>query len=176
MLECFEAGMKKQRDLLDSPGFIEYTATVEVPDVDETVYNEIIRKTNVIRLNNMKEPTTRAIIGAVARASNELGEGVSYEELTLPTASRRQKDRVAIPRQVAYYLCYVHTEHVYQGIGKIFGNRGHDTILSGVKNIHAWKDGDPVVARLLDRVYSILKEQDYHQRPHPKKVNKLNNL
>lgn len=178
---AFKQGrLKGQADLSPEeklfPSFTEFAASLSVPEVDEMVYEEVVRKSNILRLKNRKDLTPRAIIGAVARATNEMEgvDGVHYSELILKSQAGREPNKITLPRFVAYYLIYLHTECTYKGIGNIFGMRDHATVLHGTKNVHGWKETDPFISKLLDKTYSILQEQDYHLNKHPRKINQFN--
>jgi chromosomal replication initiator protein len=57
-------------------------------------------------------------------------------------AKRRTKN-IALPRQVAMYLCRKHTETSFPGIGDKFGGRDHSTVIHASKTIEKKIKDDP---------------------------------
>ncbi len=61
--------------------------------------------------------------------------------------SERRTRSIARPRQVAMYLCKLHTTRSYPDIGRRFGGRDHTTVLHGVKKIESLIGTDEQIAR-----------------------------
>lgn len=61
--------------------------------------------------------------------------------------SERRTRSIARPRQVAMYLCKLHTTRSYPDIGRRFGGRDHTTVLHGVKKIESLMATDEQIAR-----------------------------
>ncbi|HYE43751.1 MAG TPA: chromosomal replication initiator protein DnaA [Caulobacteraceae bacterium] len=61
--------------------------------------------------------------------------------------SERRTRSIARPRQVAMYLCKLHTTRSYPDIGRRFGGRDHTTVLHGVKKIEELMGTDEQIAR-----------------------------
>ena len=61
--------------------------------------------------------------------------------------SERRTRSIARPRQVAMYLCKLHTTRSYPDIGRRFGGRDHTTVLHGVKKIEELMGKDEQIAR-----------------------------
>jgi len=61
--------------------------------------------------------------------------------------SERRTRSIARPRQVAMYLCKLHTTRSYPDIGRRFGGRDHTTVLHGVKKIEELIGKDEQIAR-----------------------------
>lgn len=61
--------------------------------------------------------------------------------------SERRTRSIARPRQVAMYLCKLHTTRSYPDIGRRFGGRDHTTVLHGVKKIESLMGTDEQIAR-----------------------------
>lgn len=74
--------------------------------------------------------------------------GVSMNDLT----SQRRTSNVVQPRQVAMYLCRVHTKQSLPEIGRRFGGRDHTTVLHACRKIEAKIANNP---EFFDRVTSI---------------------
>jgi chromosomal replication initiator protein len=65
----------------------------------------------------------------------------------------RRWQRLAIPRQVAMFLIYRHTKHATPGIGKIFADRDHSTVVYAVHKIHKLvQEGDDQVIGIIHAV------------------------
>lgn len=63
--------------------------------------------------------------------------------------SQRKHKQLVWPRQVAMYLCRVHTERSFPEIGQSFGGRDHTTVIHSVKKIEKLKEKDPDVRDVL---------------------------
>jgi chromosomal replication initiator protein len=62
----------------------------------------------------------------------------------LTSASREQK--VALPRQVAMYLCRELAKEKLQSIAEKFNKKDHTTVIAAVERIRVLKESDPAVA------------------------------
>lgn len=51
--------------------------------------------------------------------------------------SKRRPNNIAIPRQIAMYLCRILTKHSLQEIGENFGGRDHGTVIHACKSVEA---------------------------------------
>jgi chromosomal replication initiator protein len=51
--------------------------------------------------------------------------------------SKRRPNNIAIPRQIAMYLCRILTKHSLQEIGDNFGGRDHGTVIHACKSVEA---------------------------------------
>lgn len=61
--------------------------------------------------------------------------------------SKRRPANIALPRQIAMYLCRVMTSHSLQEIGDAFGGRDHGTVIHACKSIENWMEQDPNLKR-----------------------------
>lgn len=79
---------------------------------------------------------------------------LSIEELKSKNNSRQ----IAVPRQVAMYLCKKLTKHSFPEIGREFGNKHHTTVMHSVEKIDALTKEDQnfhrVVSELIDSLCS----------------------
>jgi chromosomal replication initiator protein len=66
-------------------------------------------------------------------------------------AKRRTKN-IAIPRQVAMYLCRKHTETSFPAIGYKFGGRDHSTVIHASKTIEKRLKEDPYLQTAIDKL------------------------
>jgi chromosomal replication initiator protein len=64
-------------------------------------------------------------------------------------AKRRTKN-IALPRQVAMYLCRKHTEISFPSIGDKFGGRDHSTVIHASKNIEQKIKADPYMQSTIE--------------------------
>jgi len=67
--------------------------------------------------------------------------GLTVAKLTSP--SREQK--VALPRQVAMYLCRELAKEKFQSIAEKFNKKDHTTVIAAVERIRTLKESDPTV-------------------------------
>ncbi|MFQ5560154.1 MAG: chromosomal replication initiator protein DnaA, partial [Nitrospinota bacterium] len=75
---------------------------------------------------------------------------VEYYGLKLSDMKSKKRDRnVAVPRQVAMYLCKELTNHSLSNIGKSFGGKDHTTVIHSVKQVEKkMKDDHDLLAAL----------------------------
>ena len=64
---------------------------------------------------------------------------LSVDEMKAKNNSRA----IAVPRQVAMYLCKKLTRHSFPEIGREFGGKHHTTVMHSVDKIHALSRGRP---------------------------------
>jgi chromosomal replication initiator protein len=66
-------------------------------------------------------------------------------------AKRRTKN-IAVPRQVAMYLCRKYTETSFPAIGDKFGGRDHSTVIHASKTIEKRIKEDPFMQNTIERL------------------------
>lgn len=101
-------------------------------------------------------------------AEDEKPSGVSIEQIQRAVAahyrlrlddlvSKNNSRHIAVPRQVAMYLCKRLTKHSFPEIGREFGGKHHTTVIHSVDKIEALVSKDQnfhrVVSDLTDSVY-----------------------
>ncbi len=101
-------------------------------------------------------------------AEDEKPSGVSIEQIQRAVAShyrlklddlvsKNNSRHIAVPRQVAMYLCKRLTKHSFPEIGREFGGKHHTTVIHSVDKIETLVSKDPnfhrVVSDLTDSVY-----------------------
>lgn len=69
--------------------------------------------------------------------------------------SKRRPANIAIPRQIAMYLCRTLTRHSLQEIGDAFGGRDHGTVIHACKSVEAMIEQDDSVRGAIE----LLKNQ-----------------
>jgi len=182
--EAFKSGKRKGASEITGTSiafenFKEFIERIEPITIDEEIYETVSRKMEARRISRLMSLTPPIIVSAVSRTTHGvLGElGVTYQQIIEPSSKGkpRQKDHITMPRNVSYYLCYLHTAFGYKKLGAFFGNRNHATVISGVKTIHGWRGVEPIVSRLLDNTYDLLDDQGYDIRPNEFRVRLLNN-
>ena len=66
--------------------------------------------------------------------------------------------KIARIRQLAYYLCRMHTTRSLSDIGRSFGGRDHSTVLHGVRQIDALRKTDAALEEDLAKLESRLAD------------------
>ncbi|MDH3442799.1 MAG: chromosomal replication initiator protein DnaA [Deltaproteobacteria bacterium] len=64
--------------------------------------------------------------------------------------AKRRTRNIALPRQVAMYLCRKHTEVSFPGIGDKFGGRDHSTVIHASKTIEKRIKDDPFMQSTIE--------------------------
>ena len=73
----------------------------------------------------------------------------SHYKLTIEELiSKNNARQIALPRQVAMYLCKQLTKHSYPEIGRAFGGKHHTTVMHSVEKIEALAATDETLQRL----------------------------
>jgi len=71
--------------------------------------------------------------------------------------AKRRTQNVALPRQVAMYLCRKHTESSFPSIGDKFGGRDHSTVIHASKTIEKKIKDDPHMLSTIEKLERNLK-------------------
>jgi chromosomal replication initiator protein len=66
--------------------------------------------------------------------------------------AKRRTQNIALPRQVAMYLCRKHTETSFPGIGDKFGGRDHSTVIHASKTIERKMKEDPHMLTTIEKL------------------------
>jgi chromosomal replication initiator protein len=74
------------------------------------------------------------------------------EELT----SKNNARQVAVPRQIAMYLCKRLTKHSFPEIGRSFGGKHHTTVMHSVDKIEALVETDQILQRTVTELTDLL--------------------
>ena len=78
--------------------------------------------------------------------------GLSIEEIKSKSNARR----IAVPRQVAMYLCKRLTRHSFPEIGKEFGGKHHTTVMHSVQKIEKLVKDDTTIHKRISRLIDNL--------------------
>ena len=71
--------------------------------------------------------------------------------------AKRRTQNIALPRQVAMYLCRKHTENSFPTIGDKFGGRDHSTVIHASKTIERKIKEDPHMLTTIEKIERNLK-------------------
>jgi chromosomal replication initiator protein len=66
--------------------------------------------------------------------------------------AKRRTQNIALPRQVAMYLCRKHTETSFPAIGDKFGGRDHSTVIHASRAIEKRIKEDPHMQNTIERL------------------------
>ena len=66
--------------------------------------------------------------------------------------AKRRTQNIALPRQVAMYLCRKHTATSYPAIGSMFGGRDHSTVIHASKTIEKKIKEDPNMQTTIEKL------------------------
>ena len=70
--------------------------------------------------------------------------------------AKRRTQNIALPRQVAMYLCRKYTEASFPGIGDKFGGRDHSTVIHASKTIERKIKEDPHMQTTIEKIERTL--------------------
>jgi chromosomal replication initiator protein len=70
--------------------------------------------------------------------------------------AKRRTQNIALPRQVAMYLCRKHTENSFPAIGDKFGGRDHSTVIHASKTIEQRIKDDPHMQNTIEKLERTL--------------------
>ena len=79
--------------------------------------------------------------------------------------SERRSARIVWPRQVAMYLCRLHTPHSLEGIGRAFGNRDHSTVRYSILRVEERMALSPAEAREVKALSAGIEARNNGERP-----------
>jgi chromosomal replication initiator protein len=71
--------------------------------------------------------------------------------------SKRRTKNIALPRQLAMYLCRKHTPTSFPTIGTMFGGRDHSTVIHASRSIEKRLKEDPAMKATLEKIEKNLK-------------------
>jgi chromosomal replication initiator protein len=72
--------------------------------------------------------------------------------------SKKRSRTVAVPRQVAMYLCRRHTNASFPSIGDRFGGRDHSTVIHAAHVVHQRMHEDPTFRAVIERIEHMLEQ------------------
>ena len=80
-----------------------------------------------------------------------------YHLKTVELKSRNNSKSIAIPRQVAMYLCKALTNASLPEIGKSFGGKHHSTVIHSVRKIEGLRQSDPAFNSLVHTLLESIR-------------------
>jgi chromosomal replication initiator protein len=80
-------------------------------------------------------------------------------QVTLAELKSEKKNRqLAVPRQIAMYLCRKHSHLSLPDIGTLFGGKNHTTVLHAVRRVGKLQAADPLIRESLSRIESHMAQ------------------
>ena len=70
--------------------------------------------------------------------------------------SRRRTKNVAIPRQIAMYICREMTDASLPKIGQEFGGRDHTTVIHACEKVKEYIENDASIEDAINKIFEIL--------------------
>lgn len=87
-------------------------------------------------------------------------EVANYYNMTLEDLlSKKRLKNIAVPRQIAMYLCRNLTDVSYTVLGASFGGKDHTTVMHSVEKITSELEKNIVLQNDIEKITSILKEE-----------------
>ena len=80
--------------------------------------------------------------------------GVSPEDIT----GKRRSREIALPRQVAMYICREMTDLSTTAIGQDFGNRDHTTVMHGCDKVAETMESDVSFRKRVEEIMRGIEE------------------
>jgi len=71
--------------------------------------------------------------------------------------SKNNSPSIALPRQIAMYICKELTHHSLPQIGREFGNKHHTTVLHSIRKIRSMKNKDKEVTKAVNEIVKSLR-------------------
>ncbi|MCA9521792.1 MAG: chromosomal replication initiator protein DnaA [Myxococcales bacterium] len=134
------------RELEGSLIRLEAYASIHARAINITIAKQVLR--------NILQDQTHTISGDQIQKIVANYFNVKVSELK----SARRHKVVALPRQIAMYLCRKHTEYSFPEIGQRFGGRDHSTVISAVRKIDKMLEKDLKIRKALEDIEkSLLK-------------------
>ncbi len=113
-----------------------------------------------ITINLAKEVLHNMLRGLHKEVTVENIQKVICEHFSLKMGelkSKRRTKNIALPRQMAMYLCRKHTSSSFPVIGDKFGGRDHSTVIHASKTIEKRMKDDPFMQSTIETVEKTLK-------------------
>jgi len=169
-LETKIAILKRKADLdgVELPDEIAYFIAGKVRSNIRELEGSLVRLIAISSLRGL--PISKMLAqDALKTIIDDRTEGVSIERIQKAVAAKykltpeelkakNNSRSVAVPRQVAMYLCKRLTNHSFPEIGREFGNKHHTTVMHSVEKIDALskenRDFHRVVSELIDSLCS----------------------
>ena len=170
-LETKVAILKRKADLdgVPLPDEIAFYIASKIKNNIRELEGSLVRLIAISSLRGM--PISKMLAQEAMRniIDNEQPEGLTIEKIARTVAahfklsveelkSKNNSRQIAVPRQVAMYLCKKLTKHSFPEIGREFGGKHHTTVMHSVEKINALTNEDQnfhrVVGGLIDNLCS----------------------
>lgn len=169
-LETREAILRKKAQLenIDFPDEVIFFIATNVKSNIRELEGALLRVLAYGNLNNREID-----IELAKEALKEVVTGNQRKNITIPMIqkviaqyynlnvedfkSRRRTRNVAIPRQVAMYICRELTDASLPKIGQEFGGRDHTTVIHACDKIKEYINNDASMEETINKIYEILK-------------------
>lgn len=125
---------------------VAYTSLMHMPITVETAQKVLSDMGNDIKTRTI---TYEGIIKVVADHYN-----VKQDELF----NKKRTQNIALPRQVAMYLCRELADLSYPRIGELFGGRDHTTVIHAYEKISNFKNSNLAFQNELQEIIEILRQ------------------
>lgn len=159
---------KAELDGIDLPDEIAFFIASKVKSNIRELEGSLVRLIAISSLRGL--PISRMLAqDALKTIVDEKSEGISIDRIQRIVAAhyrltqeelkaKNNSRHIAVPRQVAMYLCKRLTSHSYPEIGREFGNKHHTTVMHSVEKIDSLckqdKDFHKVISELIDALCS----------------------
>lgn len=125
---------------------VAYTSLMDMPITAETARKVLTDMGNSVQTRQI---TFEGIIKVVATHYN-----IKEDDLF----SKKRTQNIALPRQVAMFLCRALADLSYPRIGELFGGRDHTTVIHAFEKINKMKEASLSFQNELQEMVDILKQ------------------
>ncbi|MDB5039117.1 MAG: dnaA, partial [Bacteriovoracaceae bacterium] len=81
-----------------------------------------------------------------------------YQVTLTELKSERKNRQLAVPRQIAMYLCRKHSHLSLPDIGVLFGGKNHTTVLHAVRRVGKLQTSDPLLKESLIKIEASISQ------------------
>jgi chromosomal replication initiator protein len=105
----------------------------------------------------LRHTISEEVTGSVSIDIIQRAVAAHYGLKVVDLKSKNNSRRVALPRQVAMYLCKLLTKSSLPEIGREFGGKHHTTVLHSVNKIAGLYDKEPAINKVINSLISDMK-------------------
>jgi chromosomal replication initiator protein len=105
----------------------------------------------------LRHTISEEVTGSVSIDVIQRAVAAHYGLKVVDLKSKNNSRRVALPRQVAMYLCKLLTKSSLPEIGREFGGKHHTTVLHSVNKIAGLYDKEPAINKVINSLISDMK-------------------
>lgn len=132
----------------------------------EGTYNSVIAKTSMLNIPLNLENVKKILLDNGVNTAKV--QSISFDDIATTVAKyyginvndltgKKRTQTVALPRQVAMFLCRELADFTYPKIGEYFGGRDHTTVIHAYEKISKSKKTDNKLQRQLQEITKTLK-------------------